>query len=124
MNNSSVQNIKKAQKERQLFRELSHLFLRLILEDNRLRDFHISRVRLSPDKGICTIYFYSARGQDYFNEILEILKLYRPSLRKAISAKIESRYTPELRFAFDEHYEKQEKLEKLMDAVKNEEEPS
>lgn len=46
-----------------------------------------------------------------------VLKLYKPSLRKALS-KLPSRYAPELIFKYDEELEKQMKLEELMDKVK------
>lgn len=118
---SRVQEIKKAQKERLLFREISNLFLQASLDDSRLQKFSVSRVQLSPDKGLCTVFFFSPEGEDYFNELLPILKLYKPSMRKAIAEKIESRYTPELVFKFDEQVEKQERINRLIDQIKTEE---
>ncbi len=122
MTYSRVQDIKRAQKERLFFREISNLFLQMTLDDSRVQGISITRVKLSPDKSLCTVYFYAAEGKEFFNEKLEILKLYKPSMRKAIAAKIEARYTPDIRFAFDEHYEKQEELELLMNKIKKEEE--
>jgi ribosome-binding factor A len=113
-----VRDIKKAQKEKLLFREISELFLRVTLDDNRIRDIHVNRVSLSADKSICYIYFYTPAGVEGFNEKLEVLKLYKPSLRKAIAAQIKSRYTPDLVFMFDENYEKQENIERLFDKIK------
>jgi ribosome-binding factor A len=115
-----VSDIKKAQKEKLLFREISELFLQLTLDDNRLRDIHVNRVSLSADKSICYIYFYTAKGPEAFKEKLDIIKLYKPSLRKAIASKIKARYTPDLVFMFDEQYEKQEKIEQLFDKIKTE----
>lgn len=122
MTDSRVQDIKKARKERLFFREISNLFLQITLDDSRVQGISITRVKLSPDKSLCTVYFYAPEGREFFNEKLEILKLYKPSMRKAIAAKIKARYTPDIRFAFDDHYEKQEKLELLMDKIKKEEE--
>lgn len=113
-----VSDIKRAQKEKLLFKELSQFFWQLMMDDSRMRDLHISRVGLSPDKGICSIYFFSPHGASYFEEKLDILKLYKPSIRKAISQKIESRYTPELVFKYDESYEKQQRIEQLFDEIK------
>jgi ribosome-binding factor A len=117
---SSVSSIKRAQKERLLFREISQLFLRLTLDETRINDLSITRVGLSPDKGVCTVYFYTPQGLPHFENMLEILKLYKGSLRKAIGQKIASRYTPEIHFAFDAKFEKQEQLELLLEKVKKE----
>ncbi|MBI2775136.1 30S ribosome-binding factor RbfA [Candidatus Dependentiae bacterium] len=117
-----VRDIKKAQKEKLFFREISQLFLQMTLDDNRIRDIHVNRVELSADKSMCYIYFYTPKGIEGFKEKLDILKLYKPSLRKAIAAKIKARYTPDLVFMFDEHYEKQEKIERLFDEIKKTEE--
>lgn len=120
MTNSRVSDIKRAQKEKLLFRELSQLFLQLTLDDSRLRSISLNRVKLSPDKSLCTVYFYTPEGQEKFKEALEVLKLYRPSMRKAIAARIEARYTPDLRFLYDDSYEKQEQLDQLLEKVKKE----
>ncbi|MEX0939813.1 MAG: ribosome-binding factor A [Candidatus Babeliales bacterium] len=124
MANIHLKDRKRAQKERLLFREISQLFLHLTLDDARLREITLSRLSLSPDKSMCTIYFYTPQGESYFKDVLEILKLYKPSLRKAIAEKIDARYTPELRFTFDSHYEKQERFEQLMEKIKDEGESS
>ncbi len=115
-----VSDIKRAQKERLLFREISQLFQHATLEDARLRDFWISRVSLSADKSICYVFFVTQKGIEYFNEMLGILKLYKPSLRKAIADAIASRYTPEIVFKYDDQYEKVEKINQLIDRVKTE----
>ncbi len=122
MTNSHVSDIKRAQKERLLFRELSKLLLEIKHENSRLRDVSLNRVMLSADKSLCTAYFYTPKGPDSFKEVLEILKLYKPSMRKTLAARIKARYTPDLRFAFDEHYEKQEQFEQLMEKIKAEDE--
>ncbi|OQA35859.1 MAG: ribosome-binding factor A [Candidatus Dependentiae bacterium ADurb.Bin331] len=113
-----VRDIKKAQKEKLLFRELSQLFLQATIDDSRLRDVYVNRVALSADKSICFIYFYSPQGPAFFEEKLDILKLYKPSLRKAIAEKIDARYTPDLVFKYDEQYEKIEKMENLFEQIK------
>ena len=116
---SSVTNVKRAQKESLLFREISQLFLQAGHDDPKLQEVTISRVALSSDKGVCTVFFYNAQGQDRFKEeLLPILTQYKSSLRKALASRIRSRYTPELIFAFDTQLEKQLHLEALIDRVK------
>jgi ribosome-binding factor A len=115
-----VSEIKKAQKEKLLFKEISKLFLELTLDNPELRDLFVSRVILSPDKSNCFIYFYSPHGQNFFEEKLQLLKLYKPSMRKSISSIIEARYTPELIFKYDEQHEKTEKINQLLEKIKTE----
>ena len=117
MNGSSVSTIKRAQKESLLFREISRLFMQTALDDTRLQGLCVNRVKLSPDKGVCTVYFYTAQGPEYFDQLLDVLKLYKPSLRKALASTIRSRYVPELIFAFDTHFEKQCRIETLISSL-------
>ena len=116
-----VKSIKRAQKEALLYREISTLFLKITLEDARLQELFINRVSLSPDKGMCSIFFYTDRGEAGFQELMEILVLYKPSLRKALSSRIPSRYVPNLLFKFDTKFEKHQRIEQLLETIKTEE---
>lgn len=114
-------SIKKAQKEALLLREISQLFHQIMLDDSRITDLFINRVQLSPDKGMCTVFFYSPLGREHFEKIMPLLILYKPSLRTAIAHKIQSRYTPEIKFRFDDQFEKQQRIETLLEKIKTEE---
>lgn len=114
-------SIKKAQKEALLLREISQLFHQIMLDDSSITDLFINRVHLSPDKGICTVFFYSQLGKEHFDKMLPILILYKPSLRTAIAQKIQARYTPEIKFRFDDQFEKQRRIEHLLEKIKTEE---
>ncbi len=118
---SSVSNVKRAQKESLLFREISQLFLQATMDDPRLRGIFVNRVHLSPDKGLCTVYFYTAEGEEHFNQILHTLTLYKPSLRKALASTIKGRYVPDLLFKFDKQFEKQQRIEELIEQVRTKE---
>jgi ribosome-binding factor A len=120
MTKSRIQDIKRGQKESLLFKEISELFMKTALDDPKLAGLSINRVSLSPDKSFCTVYFYSAKGKADFEEKLELLKLYKPSMRKAIAKTIKGRYVPDLKFAFDEQFEKQQKVEELFEKLKRE----
>ena len=119
MQSESSRNVRIAQKEKLLLREISSLFMKASMDEPKLRGFTITRVELSSDKGFCSIYFYTPEGRDFFHEALEILKLYKPSLRKALSG-LKARYTPDLVFKFDDQFEKQMRIETLLEKVKNE----
>ena len=115
---SSAPNVKRAQKESLLFREISQLFLQASMDDSRLQGLFVNRVHFSPDKGLCTVYFYSAKGEEYFNEIIHTLMLYKPSMRKALASTIKGRYVPDLIFKFDKQFEKQQRIESLIEQVR------
>lgn len=121
MAETDVRRIKVARKEAQIFREFSTLFLRLTLDDSRLQGLMPTHVQISRDGGSCTIFFYSEKGEEDFQEHLPYLILYKPSLRKALSQVIPARYTPELIFRYDDKVEKQRKIERLLDSIKTEE---
>jgi len=114
-----ARDIKKAQKERLLLREISALLLQTATDDPRLSKVVVSRVSLSPDKGSCTVFFYTTEGKEAFDEALEVLKLYKPSLRYALATKIRSRYTPNLIFRFDELHEKSEKMNAIFQQLRD-----
>lgn len=120
---SSVPNVKRAQKESLFFREISQLFLQATMDDKRLQGIFVNRVALSPDKGLCTVYFYTAEGEETFKNILPVLTLYKPSLRKALASTIKGRYVPELIFKFDTTYEKQQRIEELIEHVRTDNKP-
>lgn len=111
-------DIKIAQKEAAILREISRLFMQLTMDEPSLRDLFINRVHLSPDKSHCAVYFYTALGKAKFEELLPTLILYKPSMRHALSQELLARYTPDLRFAFDEQFEKQQRIEQLIDSIK------
>lgn len=116
---SSISDIKRAQKESLIFREISQLFMQAGIDDPKLQTVTINRVALSPDKGSCTVFFYTPEGEETFqSSMLPILIQYKPSLRKALASRIRSRYTPELIFAYDKQLEKQIKIETLLEKIK------
>jgi len=117
---NKISSIKKEQKESLLLREISALLLQLSLDDSKLTGLTISRVSLSSDKSICTVYIFTSGGLDEFKDKLAILKLYKPSMRKALSQEIKGRYVPDIKFRFDEQFEKQRRLEELLEKVKGE----
>ena len=118
---SSVTNVKRAQKESLFFREISQLFLQATMDDSRLNGLFVNRVQLSPDKGLCSVYFYTADGEEHFNNVLHTLMLYKPSLRKALATTIKGRYVPDLIFKFDKQFEKQQRIEELIEKVRTKE---
>jgi ribosome-binding factor A len=115
---SSISSIKKSQKETQLYRAISELFTQTALDDPRLQGIAVNRVKLSDDKSVCNIFFYCANGLAEFKEKLPFILLYKSSLRRALAKTIAARYTPELIFKFDDQFEKQQRIENLLEKIK------
>ncbi len=120
MNQSNVNNIKRSQKESLLLKELSKMLHQLSLDDSQLEGLTINKVQLSRDKSTCFVYFYDPAGIESFKQKKAALILYKPSLRKGIAAALHSRYVPEIRFMFDIKFEKQQRIESIIDSVKKE----
>jgi len=121
MSLNALRDRKKAQKENLMYQEISKIFLLITLDEERLKDLSVSKVTLSRDKSHATVYMYTPGGLADFEKKRPTLILYKASMRKAISQKIPGRYTPELTFVFDELFEKQQKIQNILEKVKSEE---
>lgn len=114
----TLADIKRAQKESLLLRELSNLYLRITMDEERLKDISLNRVKLSKDKSVCTLFFFTPQGETHFQEMMPFLILYKPSMRKALAQSINARYTPQLVFKYDLPFEKHLKVDALLDTLK------
>ena len=117
---NATSSVKRAQKESLYERELSTLLMRIKLDTPELMPLFISRVQLSADKGTCFVFFFVQEGEETFEKLMPTLILFKPSLRKALSTKIPGRYTPELVFKYDTQFEKQKRIEDILNKLKNE----
>jgi ribosome-binding factor A len=115
-----ISDIKHAQKESFLTREISNQLLKIIIDDPKLEGIHVTRVKLSPEKGRCTVFFCAYKGEEDFKAKLPQLILYKPSLRSAVAKAMQSRYTPDLTFVYDEQLEETQKLNLLIEKLKDE----
>ena len=120
--NNKLPEIRKAQKEALLQKELSQLFLQICMDDPRLTGAFITHVNLSPNKSVCDIYFYVPGGLEAFAPIRSVLILYKPSLRKALAQRVPSRHVPDIVFKYDDKFEKQMKLENIFNEINKSEE--
>ena len=118
-NELPVSRIKRAQKESNIYKILSKLYVVACSDDPRLLDLSISRVSLSADKSMCYVNFFNTAGREKFDNLLKVLKLYRASMRRALAQQTSSRYVPNLRFVFDDQMLKQIHIEQLLDTVKD-----
>ena len=119
LGNARTSAIKRAQKEAGLYRILSGLFHQATLEKPELAGLFINRVELSPGKTVCYAYMYTAQGKEQFDKVLPSLTIFKPSMRKAVADSMGGRYTVEIVFAFDEQFEKQQRIEQILEDFKN-----
>ena len=128
MYKSTTSDVKRERKKSLFLRELS-AFIDVIAEEQpALHEVYLSRIELSADGGICYLYFAAiapvsetqATAEERYKVALEVLKLYKPSLRKNLAAGLQARYTPELMFLFDENREKIDRINELLDQVAQE----
>ncbi len=114
------QEIKKAQRESYFYKEISQFFRQITIDEPKLNGIFINRVSLSSDGGTCVVLFLASDGKPEFEEKLKTLVLYKPSLRSALAKTSHGRYTPKLIFRYDEDQEKVEKINRLLDKLKDE----
>ncbi|MBN2267260.1 MAG: ribosome-binding factor A [Candidatus Babeliaceae bacterium] len=115
----TADRIKRARKASLIRKTVAKLLANQALDDPQLQSLSISRVDFNVDQSICWIFFYSEQGEEHFNEKLEHLKLYKPSLRTAIAKEIPGKYVPEIVFRYDEQLKKQIAIEQLLDTLKD-----
>ena len=113
-------NVRKSQKEAFFLQEIAQLFLQLSIDEKTLQDLYVTRVELSPDGGVCSVFFHTPAGVSSFEERKKHLILYKPSMRSSIAKVSHSRYAPDLKFVYDEGLDKQQKMEDLFQKLKEE----
>ena len=122
MFNPRYQEIKREKKKSLFLHEITTLVQALAGDDPIVARVYVTRVDFSADYGICYVYFstFGEFSESTFNEVLDRLKLYKPSMRKALAERIPGRYTPDLVFFYDKSKEKEFKLNQLLDKVSQE----
>lgn len=65
----------------------------------------VSEVRVSPDLRVATAYVLPLGGRDT-EEVMAALARARPELRRAVTRAVKLKFSPELRFAVDETFDK------------------
>ncbi len=96
--------------------ELSLLFVQRV-RDPYLRDITISRVELSDDLRHAKVYYTLFQGQAKMKQVNRSLLKAAGFMRSHLAKTLNLRFTPELRFWYDEEFEKVEKIEKLLDEI-------
>ena len=80
--------------------ELAQLLLRE-LRDPRLRDVHVTAVRMTPDLRSARIFFRTLAGGEAAAPALAAFERATPFIRSALGRGLGLRYVPDLHFEYD-----------------------
>ncbi len=89
-------------------------------QDPHLRDITISRVELSDDLRHAKIYYTLFPAQAQASKVNRSLVKATGFMRSHLAKTLNLRFTPELRFWYDEEFEEVEKIERLLDEISQE----
>lgn len=110
-----MSNIKTERIASQIVRELSNIIFTEV-KDDKLKNITITSASLTPDLGLAKIYYTFL--DDYSRkEIQEELEKASAFLRTKLAETIDIRYTPELRFIYDESIEYGTNIEKILEQI-------
>lgn len=85
------------------------------VRDPRLRDVNLTRVRLTPDLRLATVHFLLLSEESTGREdVLRGLEKATPFLRRHIATTMQLRYTPALRFFYDEEMEEARRIDSIL----------
>lgn len=91
-------------------------------KDPRLSGVTITDVRMSSDLSCANIYFSVTRGDSKKQEDAQKgFKSARGFFKKVIGSQLKLRYTPELKFFYDTTLENGQKIDELLNALKEQE---
>ena len=90
--------------------ELAQLLLRE-LHDPRLRDVHVTAVRMTPDLRTARIFVRTLTSPEAAPAALAAFKRATPFIRSCLGRALGLRYVPELRFEYDTTIDSAARLE-------------
>lgn len=100
-------------------KELSDLLLTKI-KDPRLNLVTITQVNISDDLRSARVYFSTVEGQERRVSVLAGFKSAAGYLRHELGHRLELRYTPELRFIYDESFDRAAALNRIFKTIHDE----
>lgn len=113
--------VKREKKKSFFLQEISNFIRQISEDDQRIKSVFVTKVELSKSGGMCHVFFSSYDSNFNPQESLEVLKLYKPSVRTAISKVMHSKYIPDIRFVYDKAKEKERRIHELLDEISKEE---
>ncbi len=92
------------------------------IRDPRLEGATITSVKMSRDLKFARVYFVASGGKERMKEAVEGFKSAFGYVKRKLAAQLGLRYMPELRFFYDDSFDYGSHIDKLIKAVKSENE--
>lgn len=104
--------------EDRIQQELSELLIREV-SDPRLKQIFVTGVKVDRELAYAEVYVSAVEGASRSEEVLAGLESASGFLRRALSARVELRAFPKLRFHWDPTPENADHIEKLLAGLRN-----
>ena len=104
--------------EDRIQQELSEMLIHEI-SDPRLKQIYVTGIKVDRELAFAEVYVSAVEGASRSEEVLEGLKSASGFLRRALSARVELRAFPKLRFHWDPTPENADHIEKLLAGLRN-----
>jgi ribosome-binding factor A len=106
----------------QIRQELSELLARHV-KDPGIGFLTLTYVRLTADLQLARVYFTVLGDEKARKETTRALDRARPFLRRQLASRLRLRRVPELEFRYDESIEKQDRIERILQEIREERGP-
>lgn len=119
MTRSHVAEVKRERRKSLFFREITTLVQEVASKEVLIADVYVSHVDISSNSGICYVYLSSFKEpcESIVMQAINVLKLYKPSMRKEFASRVQTRYAPDLVFVYDKAKEKERRINELLAKV-------
>ena len=107
----------------QIQKVLSEILLKKI-KDPRLENASITDVKMSRDLRIARIYFVASGNKKSMEDAVEGFKSALGYVKRTLASQLGLRYMPELKFFYDESFDYGSQIDKVLKAVKADNEPN
>jgi ribosome-binding factor A len=104
--------------EDRIQQELSELLIHEV-SDPRLKQIFVTGIKVDRELAYAEVYVSAVEGASRAEEVLEGLRSASGFLRRALSAQVELRSFPKMRFHWDPTPENADHIEKLLAGLRN-----
>ncbi len=109
---------KKERMEKIVERELSSILFSEV-KDDRLKFVTITKVDLTNDLSIATVYFTVLGNDIQIEATINTFEEAKGFIRSVLSKRLEVKKTPELRFKYDDSFKEGNKIEEILRNINN-----
>lgn len=102
--------------------ELSEMLSRGVVHDPGIGFITLTRAKVSPDLQLARVYYTTMGDANAKRETAAALRRATPFFRRQMGDRLGLRRVPELEFRFDESVEQQDRIERILRELHEEEE--